>query len=121
MNKTPYSAFVTIRKKFVRPREDQEALDVTPDVDDISVNDIVLPQENLGLKQKCRDLTSDKGHLKLGIEELELKVEALVKENNILEEKVSQLECDKGRAQIRIEVTKGQLSNQIDQFIKERD
>ena len=96
-------------------------MDVTPDVDDISVNDIVLTQENLGLKQKCRDLTSDKGHLKKGIEELELKVEALVKENNILEEKVSQLECDKGRAQIRIEVTKGQLSNQIDQFIKERD
>ena len=91
VNETPYSAFVTIRKKFVRTREDQELLDVTP-VDDISVNDIVLTQENLGLKQKCRDLSSDKGHLQIKIEELELKVEAIVKENNIFKEKLSQLD-----------------------------
>ena len=95
-------------------------MDVTP-VDDISVNDIVLTQENLGLKQKCRNLTSDKGHLQIKIEELELKVEAIVKENNIFKEKLSQLDSDKERAYVRLEVTKGQLSNQTDLTEKERD
>eukprot|EP00092_Neocalanus_flemingeri_P090255 GFUD01114297.1.p1 GENE.GFUD01114297.1~~GFUD01114297.1.p1 ORF type:complete len:114 (-),score=29.92 GFUD01114297.1:20-361(-) len=46
VNETPYSAFVTIRKKFVK--EASEISDVTA-----ALNDIFLKHENIDLKGKC--------------------------------------------------------------------
>ena len=89
VNETPFSAFVTIRKNFVRQREEQEVSEVTPACDD-----------DASLKQKCKGL--------------ELKIKDLEKENNTLKGKVCELESEKSRVNIRLEVTKGQLSNQTD-------
>ena len=57
VNETPYSAFVTIRKKFVKQMESSE---VTLAVDNISSQEIALTEENLALKLKIKALESDK-------------------------------------------------------------
>ena len=61
-----------------------------------------LNQENLA---KEKDATQDK-------------FEALIVENNILRRKLSQLESDNKNINIRLEITKGQLSNKNDAFEK---
>ena len=115
VNETPYSAFVTIRKKFVKHREVED----THAVDDLALSDVVLRQENISLRQKLCGLESEKGLLKIEIEALELKVEELTVKNNSQEEKVDQLEAARNSALIRLEVTKGQLSNQTNNLAKQ--
>ena len=102
VNETPFSAFITIRKNFVRQSGKQEALEVTLACDDYS------------LKQKCRELEKELTQLKTNLQGCEVKIEGLVEENNNLEEKVCKLETEKSSVNIRLEVTKGQLSNQTD-------
>ena len=46
-NETPYSAFVTMRKTFVKQIESSE---VSLAYNDISSNELALSQENLALK-----------------------------------------------------------------------
>ena len=112
VNETPYSAFITIRKKFIKNREVHEASEYTPAGDDMVLSDVVLRQENIALRQKFKDLERDKCQLKIDIEEVEIKNEAL----NI---KVNSLESDKSSLSIRLEVAKGQISNQTDKLEKQ--
>jgi predicted RNase H-like nuclease (RuvC/YqgF family) len=119
VKETPYSAFITIRKKFIRQREAEDTLEVTPAVDDLALSDVVLRQENISLRQKFNDLESDKGHLKIEKEDLELKIETLTGKNKILEEKVNQLESENNSAMIRFEVTIGHLDNKTDNLTKQ--
>ena len=53
VNETPYSAFITIRKKLLRHIEERETGDVTFAADIITNADIALTQENLALKIRC--------------------------------------------------------------------
>ena len=115
VNETPYSAFVTIRKKIVKHIEAED----THAVDDLALSDVVLRQENISLRQKLCSLESEKGLLREEIETLEQKVEELTMKNNSQDEKVDQLEAAKNSALIRLEVTKGQLSNQTDNLAKQ--
>ena len=117
LNETPYSAFVTIRKKFVKNKESE----VTNAVDDLALSDIVLRQENISFRQRLNGLESDKGQMKIEIDELELKLEELTVKNNRLEDEVVQLESEKNSARIRLEVTKGQLDNATDNLKKKSE
>ena len=50
VNETPYSAFITIRKKFIKNREVQEASGTVNCIDDLALSDVVLRQENISLR-----------------------------------------------------------------------
>ena len=90
VNETPYSAHVTIRKKFVKYRESEG----TFAVNDFPLSDLALRQENISLLQKSKGLESDNGASKLKIEELELKLEEVTKSNSKLEEKLAHFETE---------------------------
>ena len=108
-NETPYSAFITIRKKFLKNREVHEASENTSACDAMVLSDVVLRQENIALRQQFKELERDKSQLKMNIEELEVKNEAL-------SVKVNDLESDNSSLSIRLEVAKGQISNQNDKL-----
>ena len=90
INETPYSAFVTIRKKFVKCSAEA-----------------TLETELIHEKPARENIPND---------ELGNKFEALLVENNNLKEKVSKLESDNKNMNIRLEIAKGQLSNKNDAF-----
>ena len=73
------------------------------------LSDVVLRQENLALRQRFKELERDKCQLKIEFEELEVINEALNKKLNGLESNSSSLS-------IRLEVAKGQISNQNDKL-----
>ena len=61
VNETPYSAHITIRKKFVKHAEVEDTLAV----DDFALSDVALRQENITLRQKLKDFASENGVLNL--------------------------------------------------------
>ena len=119
VKETPYTAYVTIRKTFVKDRGPEEAIKDTPLVHNVALSDIALRQENIFLKQKFTGLESDKAHLEINIEELVQKLDEMTARNNTLNEKVDLFEADQNRVIIRLEVTKGQLDNEIEKLEKE--
>ena len=89
VNETPYSAYITIRKKFVK------------NCTEATLADKDLNHENLVQENVPQD-----------------KLEALLVENNILKDKLIVLESENKNLNIRLEITKGQLSNKNDAFEK---
>ena len=89
VNETPYSAYITIRKKFVK------------NCTEVTLADKDLNHENLVQENVPQD-----------------KLEALLVENNILKDKLIVLESENKNLNIRLEITKGQLSNKNDAFEK---
>ena len=73
VNETPYSAFITIRKKFLKTREVHEASENTSACDAMVLSDVVLRQENIALRTQFKELERDKCQLKMNIEALEVK------------------------------------------------
>ena len=112
LNETPYSASVTVKKKFVKHSDTEH----TSAVDDSDLSDVVIRQENLFLRQNLKGLESDKGFLKIKIEELELKLDAINSKNRSLEENIVKLESEKNSVSVRLEVSKGQLANESDKL-----
>ena len=112
VNETPYSAFITIRKKFVKNRDGQEAFEVDSTVNDLALGDVVLRQENLAIRQKLKDLETVRSQLSVTNEELDLKNEAL-------ENDTKKLESEKSSLFIRLEVAQGQISNLSDRLNKQ--
>ena len=92
IKETPYSAFVTIRKKFVKAF-DVEIIEkenvAKPRLFNNEVTEQIkeLENENSLLQQKNNTQYSEIGHLKFEIEELEVKKEALENEKRDLESK----------------------------------
>ena len=67
VNETPYSAFITIRKKFLKNREVHEASENTSAFDAMVLSDVVLRQEKIALRQQFKELEGDKSQLKMNI------------------------------------------------------
>ena len=85
INETPYSAYVTIRKTFVKHSAEEK----------------VVTHQNHGRENAPKA-------------DLEHKCETLIVENNNLREKQSKLETENKNLNIRLEIVKGQLSNKND-------
>ena len=117
MNETPYSAHITIRKKFVKHVEVEDTLAV----DDFALSDVVLRQENISLRQKLKDFASNNGVIQLELDNLELKMEEMAEKNKTLEEIIVELESEKSATLISLEVSKGQLTQQFDKLAKQVD
>ena len=87
VKETPYSAFVTIRKKFVKSsnKDVHENENVVKDIND---NSKELERENCQQKQKVKELEKECAMLQFEKEELEIKLEAVEKQNITLEDQI---------------------------------
>lgn len=99
LQETPYSTYITIRKKFHKEvnqtREDREA-SVVKENRDITNEKLVeklnsMEKENRELKEKVKDNFIDMGKLEYDVEELEFKNEHLESEKSDLDDKVEEL------------------------------
>ena len=91
VNETPYSAYVTIRKKFLKSVDHEVIDEGHVDKSNTLDNQKQLENENCALKRKVKDLESACNKLKFEYEEIEVKYEDLEKENNSLEDKLANL------------------------------
>ena len=87
VNETPFSAYITIRKKFLRNVKPEDLDTVKPPVESVTDKATIgkLEEEVFKLKQKLEFLYKDNGHLKFELEEQEVKYEALEEEKDSLE------------------------------------
>ena len=69
VKETPYSAFVTIRMRFIKDIKDICEVTLVPE--DGKPSDVNLKRENLILKQKCKSLEVEVGFQKIDKEKLE--------------------------------------------------
>ena len=82
MNETPYSAYITVRKKFINSMSRE--IFANKKVDNVhEVNQ--FERENELLKARIKELEKECGLVKLECEEFEVKYEALEDEKNSLE------------------------------------
>ena len=88
VKETPYSAFVTIRKRFIKNKEDNSNVTLVPQE---NLRDPSLKTENFILKQKCKALECELGNIKNDKENSEFTAQKLSKENKSLDEKLKEL------------------------------
>ena len=62
VKETPYSAFVTIRKRFVKEKHDISNVTLAPED---NLTDPNLKTENFILKQRCKALECEVGYLQI--------------------------------------------------------
>ena len=91
INETPYSSFITIRKKFVKNSDAHKAPENPSSGDDLVLGDVVLRQENISLRCKLKNLQKDKCEIEIKNEELVLNVEGLNKNIVILKKEITAL------------------------------
>ena len=98
VKETPYSAYVTIRKKFTKVSN----VETPPSIKVNESNEKLRKEHNL-LEQKYKALYSENGHLKIDLENLEVKVEALETINADLKNKLDEAESKLEKAQTDLE------------------
>ena len=87
VKETPYSAYVRIRKKFIKS-VDCELIEVGNVESNTALDN--LEKNNLLLNQKLKDLGRECGMLRFEKEEIEIKYEELEKEKISLEDKIEE-------------------------------
>ena len=93
---TPYSAYVTIRKKFVKHAEDEVIVKHTEDEVNENVN-IEVESANMGrqtvnnLNERIKDLLTKNAMLEFGKEELEIKNESLEKAKIAMDDSIEEV------------------------------
>ena len=91
MKETPYSAYITIRKKLLKPFVREASEDETSESIVVSVNVNNIENENSRLKERNLDLERMHALLLIKFEELEIKYKELKNINGLLEEKFEEL------------------------------
>ena len=114
VKETPYSAFVTIRKRFVK--DNQDISGVTLAQVDNNNSDQSFKRENLILKQKCKSLEVEVGFLEIDKGNLELANEALGLENKQLCVEVEKLETVLNLANKRIHDQEEEVERKKEEF-----
>ena len=85
VKETPFSAYVTIRKKFVKNFQTIET-SVENNSDNEENNHVKkLERDNALLQKKVKDILTENAHLRFDLEESEIKYNALKKDNATLE------------------------------------
>ena len=92
VKETPYSLYITVRKKFVNNvREPSPNLPNSSNIlTEISENGIVLRQENCALKEKLKDLKTSYALIEVENEELETKAGSLNRDAISMEDKLEE-------------------------------
>ena len=92
VKETPFSAYVTIRKKFVKNFQIVETvIDNAPKTDN-EESLRKLKKENDRLQKKVKGILTENAHLIFDLEELEIKFNAMEKENTVLKIKLDEAE-----------------------------
>ena len=115
VKETPYSAFVTIRKRFVKDTKDLPG--VTLVAADNNTGENGFRRENLILKQRCKSLEVEVGYLNIDIEKVKLENDTLNKENKNLRLKGEKLDSDLSIANKEID----EKNNKVERLIDESD
>ena len=90
VKETPYSAFVTIRKRFLKDTEISNVTLVSNDDSD----DTNMRRENLILKEKCKSLEVDLEFLRIDKDKLEMECGKFKAENENICKKNEKIELD---------------------------
>ena len=88
VKETPFSAYVTIRKKFIQSS-------VAPQPDFAIERVTATEKELISLKEKNRDLETKLGLITFELEETQVKNEALEKEDEKLEDSIEEVLTEK--------------------------
>ena len=89
VNETPYSAYITIRKKFMTDITESQENHVIDQVN-VNVADNAVKNENVVLKKELNDLKTTFAMATVQFEELEIKNESLQKEIVSLDDKLEE-------------------------------
>ena len=94
VKETPFSAYVTIRKKFVKNVHTVTSVneDTAENASENDNNEYVrkLEKENALLQKKVKDILTENAHLRFDVEEFEIKFNALEKEKATIEIKLEE-------------------------------
>ena len=115
VKETPYSAFVTIRKRFVRDTRDLPGVTLVAEDNNTGEND--FRRENLVLKQRCKSLEVEVGYLNIDIEKAKLENDTLRKENKTLRLEGEKLESNLSIANKEID----EKNLEVERLIEESD
>ena len=97
VKETPYSAYITIRKKFLRSFEQSETDKIDEVVNTAKPDEVIkaklqkVEKENVNLKQRNTDVERDLGLLKIESEEIEIRNHELLNKNTDLDDKIEEL------------------------------
>ena len=106
VNETPFSAYVTIRKKFVKNYQTVETvIDNAPKTNN-EESLRRLKKENDLLQKKVKGILTENAQLKFDLEEFEIKFNAMEKENTVLEIKLDE-------AEVKIKEVEKDLENSL--------
>ena len=107
VKETPYSLYITVRKKFIKDEpEDQNSDNVRiEEKSDVEKNVKGVENENLMLKKKVDDLGRSYAMLKYENEELDIKLEQLEKEKLSLGDKLDDAYSETRDIQKKMDVT----------------
>ena len=90
VKETPFSAYVTIRKKFLKNFTIAETNSENHTQDDQNTYVKKLERDNALLTKKVKDILTENAHLRFDLEEFEIKFNALEKDNYTLEIKLDE-------------------------------
>ena len=124
VRETPYSAYVTIRKKFVKSVDED-----TIEVGNVERNDVLdklkrVEKENCFLKQKVKALESDCGMLKFENDEIDVKYKVIEKEKISLEDDIEQVYAqirDLKKTNIKLSEVKNDIDAALMQEMSENE
>ena len=109
VKETPFSTYVTIRKKFVRNLHSVENITENTPANDNNEYVRKLEKENALLQKKVKDILTENAHLRFDSEESEIKFNALEKEKTTLEIKLE--ESDDKFQKVEEELENASISN----------
>lgn len=97
VKETPYSAYITIRKKFLKSFEQSETDNIDKIVNSAKLDDDIkdkikkVEKENIKLKQRNKEVESDLGLLRIEFEEVDIRNHELLNKNTDLDDKIEEL------------------------------
>ena len=120
VKETPYSLYITVRKKFVN-----NVKETSPNSSNISKekseNEIVLRQENCALKEKLKDLKTSYALIEVENEELETKAGSLNRDAISMEDKLEEAYLETRNAKEVVSKIKAENKKLIDTLPDHKD
>ena len=90
VKETPYSAYVTIRKKFSKAVKDEQ-MEFNTAVNENAIDEVKnVKNDNIFLRQKIEDLEKELSNLRIDKEEMDLKIIVIEKDKLSLEDEVEE-------------------------------
>ena len=115
VKETPYSAYVTIRKKFSKAVKDEQ-MEFDTALNENAIDEVKnVKNENIFLRQKIEDLEKECSNLRIDKEEMDLKIIVIEKDKLSLVDEVEEAfsQCKELRNNVKV-LSDGNKSKQIE-------